>query len=423
MSSKIKINKSFLHKSYNMALILSLLFVQITGISIAIISNKTLDNSTVYFAVGFIISSYISNVTFPKITKGDNSFILLVNLLYTISVIIMIRLSNNISRNHIMWYFIGLISYLIVYYAFKYFDKYIKDKFIVFFGLILLTFLLTLVLGFRSGGAKNWISIGGIFTIQLSEFAKILFILMIASFYGPKDEFSQYKFGKYILIITTYIFSLLFFYQGELGTAMIFFALILSSMFIFEERYIFILVNIGLAILGIYLASLVLSHIKVRIDIWLDPWSYYKNKGYQIIQGLFSIASGGFFGTGIALGKPTLVPVVETDFILTAIIEEMGIFLAFAIIIVYIMLFYKSIKVALQFKSRYYSSISLSIGLLYSFQALIMFGGILKLIPLTGITTPFLSYGGSSTISNFMLLGLLQFVTSKLGENYEKYEE
>lgn len=153
--------------------------------------------------------------------------------------------------------------------------------------------------------------------------------------------------------------------------------------------------------------------------MWLNPWSDFNNKGYQIIQSLYAIASGGFFGTGIGMGSPELVPVVESDFILTGIIEEMGMFIGFSIILIFILIFYKTIKMSLEFKSNYMSSIALSIGIIFALQSLIMFGGILKLIPLTGITTPFLSYGGSSTMSSFILLAILQYLSTKTGDFYE----
>ena len=407
-------------KKINLSLIILLLALQFLGISMSVIYNTDLENTTIYLAYSFILISLVSNYFLPKITKGDQTFIFLVNLLYTISLIMLLRLTNNYAKNHIIWYIIGVFVYLITFYTIRLIDNYIKDKFIFFLILTTLTFLITLVFGFVSGGSKNWIQIGR-FSVQLSEFAKISYIFMIASYYYKYEEFIEKKFGKYYIVLATYIFVLLFFLQGELGTAILFFAILLSSIFVFEKRIPFIIFNIVLGLIGIYLASLVLAHIKVRFDIWLDPWSDYNNKGYQIIQGLFSIANGGFFGSGIGLGYPNLVPVVESDYILTAIIEEMGIFLGFAIILIYILIFYKSIKVAIEFRNNYYSSLSLSIGLIYSFQALIMFGGILKLIPLTGITTPFLSYGGSSTLTNFILLGILQYITAKTGVNYERY--
>ncbi|EHR34416.1 FtsW/RodA/SpoVE family cell cycle protein [Helcococcus kunzii] len=403
-------------KSYHNLLIFSLLVFQIVGIFLAILKNDEITYNALYGSFAFIIFSLLVSIYIPKLTKGDSTFIFLVNFLYSISLVILLRLDSSTAFKHILWYFLGIFVFFIVYNIMKYFGKYLKDKFWLYFAITLLTFLATLVLGFTSGGAKNWISIGGFFTIQLSEFAKISYVFMIASFYNNYDDFVKRKFGKYYLVFSTYLFSGLFFLQGELGTAVLLFAIMLGTMFIFERRYTFIILNILIGLVGVYLASFVLSHIKVRIDIWLNPWSDANGRGYQIIQGLFSIANGGFFGTGIGLGRPELVPVVESDFIITAIMEEMGIFMGFSILMMYILMFYKSIKVSLQLKSKFYSSLALSIGLLFAMQTLIIFGGVLKLIPLTGITTPFLSYGGSSMIANFALLSVLQYLTARSGD-------
>ncbi len=410
-------------KSYNRSIITSLFMFQIFGILLAILANEEVNIISIYLSIAFIFATLFSNIYIPKITKSDSTFILVVNMLYSISVIMIMRLSSNLVIKHIIWYLSGLVILLIVYYFMKFVDKILKGKFLFFFIITTLTFAVTLALGFTSGGAKNWIDVGGLFTLQLSEFGKISFIFMIESYYYKYDDFTKNKLGKYYLILSTYVFALLFFVQGELGTAIIFFGLLIANMFIFEKRYIFIVLNIILALVGVYLASLVLPHIKVRINIWLDPWKDFNERGYQIIQSLFAIAGGGFFGTGIGLGMPHLVPVVESDFILTAIIEEMGMFMGFSIILMYILLFYKTLKLSLEFSSKYYSSLSLSIGLIYAMQALIMFGGILKLIPLTGITTPFLSYGGSSTVSNFILLSILQYLSQKAGEGNEQFKK
>lgn len=406
-------------KTYNKALIASLMIFQIIGISLALMVHDEINILSVYLSIAFVIATLISNIYVPKITKSDKTFILVVNMLYSISVITITRLSTDQVLKHIIWYLFGMIIFITIFSLMKYIDKFFKGKYLVLFIITSLTFLVTLIFGFTSGGAKNWINIGGLFSLQLSEFAKISYIFMIASYYSRYEEFIEYKFGKYYLILSTYAFVFLFFLQGELGTAMLFFGLVIANIFVFERRYPLIILNFALGIIGVYLASLVLSHIKVRIDIWLDPWQDFNHRGYQIIQSLFSIANGGFFGTGIGLGRPDLVPVVESDFILTAIIEEMGMFMGFAIILMYILLFYKSLKISLQYTSRFYSSLALSIGLVYALQAMIMFGGILKLIPLTGITTPFLSYGGSSTISNFILLAVLQYLSRKVGDYNE----
>lgn len=424
MNTKNTINlDNNIRNSYSRFLIFGLLLIQSVGLLLALLSNDPVNTNVVIFSLVFILVSLLGNYFLPRITKGDETFILIVNMLYSIGLIIIVRLDQNVALKHILWYLIGITIFILTNLLFKYIDKFLKNKFWLFFAITFLTFIVTLVFGINRGGAKNWIRIGDLFTLQLSEFAKISYIFMIASYYYDYDKFKEMKFGKYYHVIATYIFCGLFFLQKELGTAILFFAIMIFSMFVFERRYLFILLNILLALVGIYLASLVLSHIKVRMDIWIDPWRDPKGRGYQIIQGFFAIANGGFFGTGIGLGRPELVPVVQTDFIITAIIEEMGIFMGFSIILMYILMFYKSIKVSLQLNSKFYSSLALSIGLLFSIQTLIILGGILNLIPLTGITTPFLSYGGSSTLSSFMLLAIIQFLSMRSGEIYGKIKK
>lgn len=403
-------------KTYHNFLIFGLMVFQFIGIFLSILKNEKLNDITIYFSMLFILFSFLSNYFLPKITKGDITFILIVNLLYSLSIIMMLRVSSYSSLKHILWYVAGTLTFVFINFAIKYIDEFLKNKFWMFFSLTLISFIITLTLGFSSGGAKNWISVGKLFTIQLSEFAKIGYVFMIATYYNNYDAYENKTFGKYYLVLSTYLFSALFFLQGELGTALLLFITMLGTMFIFEKRYKFIIANILSGLVGIYLASFVLPHIKVRIDIWINPWADPNGRGYQIIQGLFAVANGGFFGSGIGLGRPELIPVVESDYIIAAIIEEMGILIGFSVILLYIIIFYKSVKVSLQLKSKYYSSLALSIGLLFAVQTLIILGGILKLIPLTGITTPFLSYGGSSTVVNFILLAILQYLTSKSGD-------
>lgn len=186
-------------KSYHNLLIFSLLVFQIVGIFLAILKNDEITYNALYGSFAFIIFSLLVSIYIPKLTKGDSTFIFLVNFLYSISLVILLRLDSSTAFKHILWYFLGIFVFFIAYNIMKYFGKYLKDKFWLYFAISLLTFLATLVLGFTSGGAKNWISIDGFFTIQLSEFAKISYVFMIASFYNNYDDFVKRKFGKYYL--------------------------------------------------------------------------------------------------------------------------------------------------------------------------------------------------------------------------------
>ena len=150
---------------------------------------------------------------------------------------------------------------------------------------------------------------------------------------------------------------------------------------------------------------------KIRVATWIDPWKYVDGIGYQITQSLFAIASGGFFGTGLGLGRPDFIPVAESDFIFAAICEEFGAFAGIGIIMLFLILLYRGIKIALLKDDFFERALAIGVSTMFALQALVMFGGVTKLLPLTGITIPFLSYGGSSLISSFLSLGILNSIS------------
>jgi cell division protein FtsW (lipid II flippase) len=153
------------------------------------------------------------------------------------------------------------------------------------------------------------------------------------------------------------------------------------------------------------------SHVRVRIDIWLDPWKYKTGKGYQICQSLIAMASGGLFGSGIGLGHPYFIPEAHNDFIFAAICEEMGMLGAMALILLYLILVYRGLRSALQARDTYSMLVAVGISSMIAFQVFVIIGGDTKMIPLTGITLPFVSYGGSSMLLNFASLGVLQKIS------------
>ena len=271
----------------------------------------------------------------------------------------------------------------------------------------------TLVFGSYLGGAKNWIILGPI-TVQPSEFIKIPLAFFVASFYSRYNEVSMKPFGRYYMNIVIYIFIGFLFLQKDLGTALIFFGLMILSQFVYEKDRVLITLNIVAMIFGSILAYFMFGHVRVRVATWLDPWSDIDVTGYQITQALFATASGGLFGTGIGLGHPDYVPVAESDFIFSAISEEMGIFMGLAVILLFMILVYRSFKISLIQQDKFLSILAFCIGVLFAFQTFIILGGVLKIIPLTGVTLPFISQGGSSMLSGFILLGCLQYCASDI---------
>ncbi|MSS76841.1 FtsW/RodA/SpoVE family cell cycle protein [Anaerococcus sp. AGMB00486] len=421
----IEENKNIiLQKKYKTNALVLLFIFEFLALSLSMIYNiENISNKDFYAYLSILILTMASSVLVKKITKTDNILLLIVNMLFAIGVAIIYRLNPAIGQRQLIFYIIGIFVFFITYFILK--SKRNWDKHILFYFLIsIFLFIATLIFGFASGGAKNWINIGP-FSLQPSEFIKIPFVFFVASYYTNYNKFRKMAFGKYYLNIGIYVFILMFFIQRELGTAIIFFATMILAQFVYERDRKLILLNIIFIVLGSILAYFLFSHIKVRVETWIDPWSVIDDKGYQITQSLFALASGGLFGTGIGLGRPDYIPVAESDFIFPAICEEYGIFMGIAVVLLFLILVYRAIKISLQQEDKFFSILAFCIGSLFALQTFIILGGVLKLIPLTGVTLPFISAGGSSMIAGFILLACLQFSGQKMenGDNDEKEKQ
>lgn len=418
----IKENKNIsLQNKYKKNAIILLFIFEFLALSLAMIYNvENISNKDFYVYIIILFLTMASSFIVKKITKTDNILLLIVNMLFAIGVAIIYRLNPALGQRQLLFYIIGICVFFLTYFILtrhKNWDEHILFYFVVSIAL----FLATLVFGFASGGAKNWVNVGP-FTLQPSEFIKVPFVFFVSSYYSHYNKFRKKAFGKYYLNIGIYIFILMFFIQRELGTALIFFGTMIMAQFVYERDRKLILLNLLFIMLGSILAYFLFSHIRVRVETWIDPWSVIDDKGYQITQSLFAIASGGLFGTGIGLGRPDYIPVAESDFIFAAICEEYGIFMGIAVVLLFLILVYRAIKISLQQEHKFYSILSFCIGSLFALQTFIILAGVLKIIPLTGVTLPFISSGGSSMIAGFILLACLQFSGRKLdsGDNYEK---
>jgi len=284
-------------------------------------------------------------------------------------------------------------------------------------------FIITFVYGSRRGGAINWVEIEG-FTFQPAEITKLVLVFILATYYSNMEKWKQIKYSSYYLMGIVYSFILLLFLQRDLGTAVIFYLIFIIIQFIYEEDRKLILYNIGLFSIAGILGYSMFSHVKIRFQSWLDPWKYIERQGYQITQSLFAIAEGGFFGRGLGLGHPDFIPVVYTDFIFSAICEEMGIFTGIGIIMLFMIFVYRGFKIAIAQEEKFYKILALGISALFGVQSFVILAGVLKMIPLTGLTLPFISYGGSSIVSSFIALGILQVCSEEINikEDIDSYE-
>lgn len=401
----------------------NLLFLfEILSLSLLFIYQwDSVDNSTYITGIGLVLIIYISNLLLGKISKGDNYIFLIVTMLISIGVIMIYRIDSALGVKQLLWLSIGIFIFYITYFLLR-FIKGWSNWLYLYLGGAYFLFLITFVLGTRKYGAINWITIGG-HSFQPAEITKILLIFILASYYSNIDKWKKYKNAPYYLMGIVYSFIALLFLQRDLGTALIFYGIFAAIQFIYEDDKKLILYNVGLAAVGGTLGYLLFDHVKVRVLTWLDPWKYIDNKGYQITQSLFAIAEGGFFGTGLGLGHPEFIPLAYTDFIFSAICEEMGLFTGIGIIMLFMILVYRGFKIALNQTNRFYRILAIGVSVLFGVQSIVILGGVLKVLPLTGITLPFVSYGGSSILSSFIALGILQVASEDIIENVPEEEK
>ncbi|MDX9916539.1 MAG: FtsW/RodA/SpoVE family cell cycle protein [Gudongella sp.] len=389
-----------------------LLMFEIASLGLILTYRRdSLDIKTLILAVGLILLVYLSNYYLLKITYGDVYIFLIVSMLMSIGVIMIYRLSANLGLRQLLWLTIGIVAFFISYLMIIKFDFWNKLIF-PYMGISYFLFAVTLVLGDRKHGAINWINFKGM-SVQPAEAIKIALIFILACYYADNKRFKKYKYGEYFVLAVVYSFIGLLFVQRDLGTALIFLGVYTGLQYIYSQDRIALRVNAGLFTIGGITAYLIFDHVKTRVLTWLNPWPYIDNKGYQIIQSMFAIAEGSYFGTGLGRGNPYYIPLSYNDFIFSSIVEEMGIFTGIGIIMLYMIFVYRGFKIALRQRDMFYKILALGITLMFGLQAFVIIGGVLKMIPLTGLTLPFVSYGGSSVLFSFIALGILQGASEK----------
>lgn len=268
-------------------------------------------------------------------------------------------------------------------------------------GLVCLS--IVAVMGARSYGAKLSFTVAGI-TIQPSEFIKIVFVFFVASMLYESTEFKQVV--KATIVAALHVMILVV--SKDLGAALIFFTVYLVMLYVATRKPSYALAGLAAGALASVVAYKLFNHVRVRVIAWRDPLSVIDREGYQICQSLFAIGTGGWFGMGLFQGMPDKIPVVESDFVFSAIAEEMGGVFAMCLILVCASCYLMFLNIAMQIKDQFYKLIALGLGTVYGFQVFLTIGGVTKFIPSTGVTLPLVSYGGSSLLSTVIIFAIIQ---------------
>lgn len=349
----------------------------------------------VYFLAVILLYSLI----YPTVSK------LIVNnmcMLISIGLIMITRLNYGSAVKQFIFAVLGSVFGLVVPVIIRKMKSLI-DWTYIYAGVGLGALTLVAVFAATSGGAKLGFEIAGI-GIQPSEFVKILFVFFVASSLKKSTEFKN-------VVVTTALAAahvLILVLSTDLGAALIMFVVYLVMLYVATQQPLYAVAGVGAGSFAAVIGYKLFAHIKVRVAAWKDPFATYSDGGYQVAQSLFAIGTGSWFGMGLCQGSPDLIPVAETDFIFSAIAEELGVIFALCLILVCVSCYVMFLNIAMEIRNRFYKLIALGLGTCYIFQVFLTIGGVTKFIPSTGVTLPLVSYGGSSMLSTMIMFGIIQ---------------
>jgi cell division protein FtsW (lipid II flippase)/cell division protein FtsI/penicillin-binding protein 2 len=382
-------------------------------------SGEALSATTLIVPIGlaaaFVVAHIAVRVTAPN---ADSAILPIVFVLAGIGITFVTRLAPDLAVKQVVWLFISIAAMIAVLVFVRRLDSLARYKYSLgAIGLILL--VLPIFIGTEHYGSKLWIEIPGVASFQPGEIAKVLIVIFLASFLSENRELMSvavHRVGPLSIprlrmllpMLAVWLISLaIVVWERDLGSAVLFFAVFVVMLYAATGRWFYPIVSLFLLGIGAVLSYMCFAHVRNRVQIWLDPFCDPSNASYQIAQSLYSIADGNLLGTGIGQGMSTMIPIVESDFIFSAIAEELGLLGAAAVILLFVLLAVRGLLTAARARSDLSAFMAVGLTASIGIQAFLIIGGVTGLIPLTGVTLPFMSQGGSSLLSSFIAIGLL----------------
>jgi len=402
---------------------LVLLAAVITGaayVLAALGKNATLPARIGPFLGSVVALLLLAHVAVRRLASGSSPLLLpIAALLHGVGYVMIARLSDRLAGLQATWSLVAIAAFVGVLVVVRRVVDLLRWQW-WFLGAGIVLQLLPLVpgIGFSSGGARIWVSVGPI-NFQPGEFAKVCLALFFAGYLSEQRELIRagaHRVGGFALpdaraflpvLLAWGVSVVVMVAEKDLGSSLLFFTLFALMLWVATERTGYVVFGGVLFVVGATVAYQLFGHVRDRFTIWIDPWSHYNGKGYQIVQSMFAFAEGGLSGTGLGLGDPGRIPAVKTDFIYAAIGEELGLFGATAVLVAFVLLVGSGLRTAVRTDNAFEKLLAVGLTVIVGVQAFIILAGVLRVLPLTGVTLPFMSYGGSSLVANYMLLALL----------------
>ena len=400
--------------------VLRLLNLMILWVGLGVLAFDGRANGQILWQAGVFSALLLVGAVFEKVTvyRGDPLLLATVQLIVVIGLVFLTRIRPVSALRQFWWANIGLLAFYFVIYVLKDYRKLGRFQYLWGLAAVVMLFL-TLLFGVTSGGATSWLNIAG-FSFEPEELVKIALLLFLAAYLGEHEEVLRVgtvQVGWFslpdwrtlgpFLIMGGFSLGLLA-AQKSLGTALVFYSLYVLMLFAVTERPLYLGVSLPVLMLTGFMGYLLFGHVRVRVETWLNPWTDTAGDGYQIAQSLFAISGGKILGTGLGNGIGAFqVPASSTDFIFSVIAEEIGFAGAMAVLLLFLIVVLRAFLVSSNAPDRFGQILAAGIGILIGTETLIILAGVTKLLPLTGIPLPWVSYGGSSLLVHFLLLGIL----------------
>jgi cell division protein FtsW (lipid II flippase) len=392
------------------------------------LGNLSLTYGAYFFAVCLATHVFLRF----RLPNADPYLFPLMATLTAFGFVMIYRIDESLARDQANWFLLGLVLFALTIYFLRDYEVLERYRYTIAIGGLLLLLAPRLPgIGQQVNGAYLGVKLGPV-AFQPAEFTKIAIVVFLASYLREHREVlivgarrvlgvtlpPLKHFGPMLVVWGASMFMLVFI--RDLGSSLMFFAAFLALLYVATGRFSFVVIGMALFFLGAWFFATTVPHVHERVEVWLHPYAEAQGNGYQILQSIFAQADGGLFGKGFGQALITvpgthyaLLPAAETDTIYALIVNEVGLFGACGLILVYLLITARGFKVALLANDGFSKLLATGLTAVFAIQAFVIIGGVTRVIPLTGVTLPFISYGGSSIVANFVLLALLLLVSDR----------